>query len=104
MSVDGLTLGSSSKQSRRRKSPLVRRAFSRRHCASRRYRSLSEVLNYFGGAGVKISRLLGSGFGLGFGAFLGSFLPLSLLPMDQSMTQTGTIRKEKIRSPATGGA
>ena len=43
--------------------------------------------DYLGGAGVKISRLRpGSGFGLGFGAFLASFLPLSLLPMRQSMT------------------
>jgi hypothetical protein len=37
---------------------------------------------YFGGGGVKISRLLaGSGFGFGLGAFFASFLPLSLLPM-----------------------
>ena len=40
-----------------------------------------------GGAGVKSSRLRpGAGFGLGFGAFLASFLPLSLLPMSESMT------------------
>jgi hypothetical protein len=38
---------------------------------------------YLGGAGVNISRLLGSGFGLGFGAFFASFLPLSLLPMQK---------------------
>jgi hypothetical protein len=37
----------------------------------------------------------GSGFGLGFGAFLVSFLPLSLLPMRQSMTQNGIARKEQ---------
>jgi hypothetical protein len=37
---------------------------------------------YFGGGGVKTSRLpTGSGFGFGFGAFFASFLPLSLLPM-----------------------
>src|SRR5580658_2715839 len=52
--------------------------------------------NYFGGAGVKISRLAGSGFGLGFGAFLVSFLPLSLLPMIESMTQNAAPRKAKI--------
>lgn len=34
-----------------------------------------------GGAGVKISRRLGSGFGFGFGAFLVSLRPLSLFPM-----------------------
>jgi 4-alpha-glucanotransferase len=39
---------------------------------------------------VKISRFeAGSGLGLGFGAFLTSFLPLSLFPMCESMTQTG---------------
>ena len=37
--------------------------------------------SYFGGAGVKISRFEGSGFGFGLGAFFASFLPLSLLPM-----------------------
>jgi hypothetical protein len=43
---------------------------------------------YFGGGGVKISRLSeGSGFGFGLGAFLISFLPLSLFPMHASMTQ-----------------
>ncbi len=52
---------------------------------------------YFGGAGVKISRLRpGSGFGLGLGAFLASFLPLSLLPMRPSMTQNACLRKEAI--------
>jgi hypothetical protein len=40
---------------------------------------------YFGGGGVKISRLLGSGFGLGLGAFFASLRPLSLLPMDDSL-------------------
>jgi hypothetical protein len=50
---------------------------------------------YFGGAGVKISRRAGSGFGLGFGAFLASFLPLSLLPMVKSMTQTAARGKSK---------
>lgn len=49
--------------------------------------------DYFGGAGVKISRRAGSGFGLGFGAFLASFLPLSLLPMTESMTQNAVPRK-----------
>jgi hypothetical protein len=52
-------------------------------------------LTYFGGAGVKTSRLLGSGFGLGFGAFLVSFRPLSLLPMTESMTQNVAPRKAK---------
>lgn len=42
---------------------------------------------YFGGAGVKTSRLEGSGFGFGFGAFFASFLPLSLFPINASMTQ-----------------
>ena len=42
-------------------------------------------LGYFGGCGVKISRLVGSGFGLGFGAFLASLRPLSLLPMCDSL-------------------
>ena len=51
---------------------------------------------YLGGAGVKISRLwLGSGLGLGLGAFFTSFLPLSLFPMRESMTQTGTQGKSK---------
>jgi hypothetical protein len=50
---------------------------------------------YFGGAGVKISRRLGSGFGFGFGAFLVSFLPLSLLPMTESMTQNARQLKAK---------
>ena len=50
----------------------------------------SLTLSYFDGGGVKISRLPeGSGFGLGFGAFFASFLPLSLLPMRDSMTQKG---------------
>ncbi len=45
-------------------------------------------LGYFGGGGVKISRLRpGSGFGFGLGAFFVSFLPLSLFPMQASMTQ-----------------
>jgi hypothetical protein len=47
----------------------------------------TEAAVYFGGAGVKISRFEGSGFGFGFGAFLASFLPLSLFPMHASMTQ-----------------
>jgi hypothetical protein len=44
---------------------------------------------YFGeGGDVNISRLRpGSGFGFGLGAFLVSFLPLSLFPMQASMTQ-----------------
>ena len=41
---------------------------------------------YLGGGGVKISRLLGSGFGLGFGAFFTSLRPLSLFPMGDSVT------------------
>jgi hypothetical protein len=45
---------------------------------------------YFGGAGVKTSRLwAGSGLGFGLGAFLASFLPLSLLPMAASVPQKG---------------
>jgi hypothetical protein len=45
---------------------------------------------YFGGAGVKTSRLCaGSGLGFGLGAFLASFLPLSLLPMVASVPQKG---------------
>ncbi|MGB8031045.1 MAG: hypothetical protein WCF30_15435 [Terracidiphilus sp.] len=45
--------------------------------------------SYFaGGGGVKISRLRpGSGFGFGLGAFFASLLPLSLFPMQASMTQ-----------------
>jgi len=43
---------------------------------------------YFGGAGVKTSRLEGSGFGFGFGAFFVSFLPLSLFPMRFSVPQS----------------
>jgi hypothetical protein len=49
---------------------------------------------YFGGAGVNTSRLWpGSGLGFGLGAFFCSFLPLSLLPMGDSMTQNATPRK-----------
>jgi hypothetical protein len=49
---------------------------------------------YLGGAGVNTSRLLaGSGFGLGLGAFLVSFLPLSLFPMGESMTQNAALGK-----------
>jgi hypothetical protein len=51
--------------------------------------SAAVIALYFGGAGVKISRFEGSGFGFGLGAFLTSFLPLSLLPMQASMTQEG---------------
>jgi len=48
------------------------------------------LADYFGGAGVNTSRLwLGSGFGFGFGAFLASFLPLSLLPMGDSVPYFG---------------
>jgi hypothetical protein len=51
--------------------------------------------SYFGGAGVKPSRLwLGSGLGLGLGAFLTSFLPLSLLPMRVSVPQKSGFGKE----------
>jgi hypothetical protein len=54
------------------------------------------VLSYFGGAGVKISRLCaGSGLGFGLGAFLTSFLPLSLLPMAASVPQKGGVGEEK---------
>jgi len=56
---------------------------------------------YLGGAGVKISRLGGSGFGFGFGAFLASFLPLSLLPMFNSMPQNTFNAKDEIASPAS---
>ncbi len=52
--------------------------------------------SYFGGAGVKISRFEGSGFGFGLGAFLTSFLPLSLLPMQASMTQLPAQEKSLI--------
>ena len=58
---------------------------------------------YFGGAGVKISRRAGSGFGFGFGAFLASFLPLSLLPMIQSMTQKAVPGKAKTDRRASPG-
>lgn len=52
------------------------------------YGTWRAVAVYFGGAGVKTSRLRpGSGLGLGLGAFLTSFLPLSLFPMRVSMTQ-----------------
>jgi hypothetical protein len=52
------------------------------------------LIPYFGGAGVNTSRLRpGSGLGLGLGAFFTSFLPLSLLPMAQSMTQKGAMGK-----------
>lgn len=50
---------------------------------------------YFGGAGVKTSRLwAGSGLGFGFGAFFASLRPLSLLPMKASLPQTGTDAKD----------
>jgi hypothetical protein len=56
---------------------------------SRSKKSSACACPYFGGSGgVKISRLRpGSGFGLGLGAFLVSRLPLSLFPMQPSMTQ-----------------
>jgi hypothetical protein len=51
---------------------------------------------YFGGAGVKTSRLCaGSGLGFGLGAFLTSFLPLSLLPMAASVPQKGGVGEDK---------
>ena len=51
---------------------------------------------YFGGAGVKTSRLCaGSGLGFGLGAFLVSFLPLSLLPMAASVPQKGGLGEGK---------
>ena len=53
---------------------------------------------YFGGCGVKISRLLGSGFGFGFGAFLASLRPLSLLPMCDSVPQFAFIGKADERT------
>ena len=52
------------------------------------------VRPYFGGGGMKISRLVaGSGLGFGLGAFLASFLPLSLLPMAASVPQTRATRQ-----------
>ncbi len=54
---------------------------------------------YFGGAGVKTSRLCaGSGLGFGLGAFLVSFLPLSLLPMAASVPQTPATRQGRVDS------
>jgi hypothetical protein len=58
------------------------------------------------GCGVKTSRRLGSGFGFGFGAFLVSFLPLSLFPMADSVTQKAGNREQatgssKQRKPTT---
>ena len=52
---------------------------------ARRSRAGERRWSYFGGgAGVNPSRLwAGSGLGFGLGAFLTSFLPLSLLPMEQ---------------------
>lgn len=47
---------------------------------------------------MNTSRLLGSGFGFGFGAFFGSFLPLSLLPMSQSIAQKARGSEAKSRS------
>jgi hypothetical protein len=60
-----------------------------------------EMAGYFGGAGgVKISRFRpGSGFGFGFGAFFTSFLPLSLLPMQASMTQLAACEKPQTFRP-----
>jgi hypothetical protein len=74
------------------------RAFLLRHCAADcADRFYAELSIYFGGAGVKISRLLGSGFGLGFGAFFASFLPLSLLPIAEMMTQSESAEKGESR-------
>ena len=55
------------------------------------------VAAYFGGGGeVKISRLRpGSGFGFGLGAFFASRLPLSLFPMQASMTQKARAEKPR---------
>ena len=48
---------------------------------------LKTAVYFGGGGGVKISCLRpGSGFGFGLGAFFVSFLPLSLFPMQASMT------------------
>jgi len=72
--------------------PVKRRFPGENTTRARRFRDEAEgemLRSYFGGAGVKTSRRLGSGFGLGFGAFFGSFLPLSLLPMDASVPQKG---------------
>jgi len=50
---------------------------------------------------VKISRLLvGSGLGFGLGAFFVSLLPLSLLPMRESMTQKGLLGKGPVLKSA----
>ena len=62
-----------------------------------RRKNVAELVFYFGGAGVKISRRAGSGFGLGFGAFFASFLPLSLLPMTDSLPQFAFIGKDDER-------
>jgi len=61
---------------------------------------------YFGGGGVlNISRLRpGSGFGFGLGAFLVSFLPLSLFPMQASMTQKSASEKPHGASTRRGAA
>jgi hypothetical protein len=62
------------------------RAFLRRFADARLW-SGQESPYFAGGAGVKISRRLGSGLGFGLGAFFVSFLPLSLFPMARSLTQ-----------------
>jgi len=67
-------------------------------CDCRRSERGSRRASYFGGAGVNTSRLWpGSGLGFGLGAFFCSFLPLSLLPMGDSMTQNATLRKAPLR-------
>lgn len=57
------------------------------------------VRPYFGGGGMKTSRLVaGSGLGFGLGAFLTSFLPLSLLPMVASVPQSRATRQGREHS------
>ena len=64
----------------RREPSSARRAF-----LYRKNPAVTVAPTYFGGAGVNISRLLGSGFGLGFGAFFTSLRPLSLFPIGDSL-------------------
>ena len=93
-SYSKLNCGNLESNLRAQKSSLRRESFFCKHAKRCAVEVLSWCRPYLGGAGVNDSRLRpGSTLGLGLGAFLGSFLPLSLLPMLANMTQKAASSK-----------